>query len=204
MAKMTFTDFGQATSKAFMGDVESRDHVLPAGGQLDSTAQFVGAGEYTIKINDAAAHAGDTTVGVDALPVALPDNTELNFSGVIVKLNGAANAGATSLTVDALAGEIADDATASYDNTADSRIVAAGTLLGRTNAEVLAGDPWGPFGDSDDEIYILLDDVDLNESADCNVVRHGSVIKQNFLPSWAGSSSAAKTKLYANYTIIKG
>ncbi len=204
MAKMTFNDFGQASDAAFMGDFGDREHIVAGGAQLDSTAQFTGAGEYTIKINDAAAHAGDTTVTVDALPVALPDNTELNFGGVILKLNGAKAAGQTSLTVDALAGEIADDAEASYDATADSRLVLSGTLVGRTYTEQQAGDPFGPAGDSDDEVFIVIGDVDLEQSNDCDLVRHGSLIKTNFLPSFAGASSTVKAKLQAQYELIVG
>lgn len=204
MASLKFTDFGQASGAAFMGDIGDREHILPGGAQLDAAALYSSEGTYTIKVNDAAAHAGDTALGVDALPVALPDNTELNFGGVIVKLNGANAAGQTSLVVDALAGEIADDATATYDSTPDSDIVLAGALVGRTNAERLAGDPFGPFGDSDDEIYIVADDVDLTETNDCNLVRHGSMIKYNFLNSWTGASSTAKTKLYDSYEIVKG
>jgi hypothetical protein len=205
MARMEHTDYGQAAVKAFLGDVESRDHVLPGGGQLDSAASY-GAGEevYTIKVNDADVNAGETSITVDALPVALPSGTQLNFSGTIAELTADAAAAATSITVTALTADIANDAEATYDAQADSRFVPAGTLLGRTTAEVLAGDPWGPYGDSDNEIYILLDEVDLEQSPDCNVVRHGSMIKYDFLPSWSASSSTAKAALHANYEIVKG
>lgn len=204
MASMTFTDYGQASSSAFMGDIGDREHILPGGAKLATGGVFAGAGEYTIKVDDADVNAGETSFGVDALPVALPSGTALNFGGVVATLSANAAAGATSLTVNALAGDIANDAEASYDATADTRIVLAGTLLGRTNAERLAGDPFGPFADADDEIYILAEDVDMDETNDANLVRHGSLIKYNFLPSWTGSSATAKTKLYAAYEIVKG
>lgn len=204
MASMTFIDYGQASSSAFMGDIGDREHILPGGAQLDSAATYAGEGAYTIKLNDAAAAQGDTTITVDALPVALPDNAELRFGSVTVTLNGAKAAGQTSLTVDALGGDIADDTEAVYDTSAGTNIVVAGTLLGRTNVERLAGDGFGPFADADDEIYILAEDVDLDATTDCNLVRHGSMIKYDFLPSWTGSSATAKTKLYASYEIVKG
>ena len=201
---MTFIDYGQGTGTAFMGDIGYREHILPGGRQLAEAAEFAGAGEYTITVNDADVNAGETSITVVALPVALPDNTELNFGGVIAKLSANAVAGATSITVDALAGDIADASTASYDATEDARVVNAGTLLGRTTAEVLAGDPFGPFADADDEIYILAEDVNMEETNDCNVVRHGSMIKYNFLGSWTGASSAAKAALHDAYEIVKG
>lgn len=202
MASLKFTDFGQATGAAFMGDLGDREHIF--GGQLDKSANFLGAGVYTIKINDAAAAQGDTTITVDALPVALPDGAKLQFGSVIVTLNGAKAAGQTSLTVLALGGDIADDTEATYDTSADSNIALAGSVVGRTNAEAIAGTAFGPAGDSDDQVYILAEDVDLSVSGDCNLVRHGSLIKQNFLPTWSSLSSTVKGKIYSDYEVVKG
>lgn len=201
---MTFTDFGQATGLAFMGDIGDREHILPGGAQVDDSATWGSAGDYTITINDADVNAAETSITVVALPVALPDNTELNFGGTVAKLSAAAEAGATSITVDALTADIANGLTATYDADTEVRILPAGTLVGRTTAEKLNGDPFGPYGDSDNEIYILAEDVDLEETPDCNLVRHGSMIKYNFLPSWTGSSSTAKAALHASYEIVKG
>lgn len=204
MASMTFNNYGNASSNAFLGDFGSREHVLQGGAMLDNTAVYSGEDAYTIKINDAAAHAGDTSVGVDALPVALPNDTELTFGGVVVKLNGAAILGATSITVDALAGEVADDATATYDATPNSFIVASGTLVGRTVAERNSGADFGPAADGDDEIYITLGDVDMDKSVEVDLVRHGTLIKTNFLPAYAAASSTIKGKLEAQYQLMLG
>jgi hypothetical protein len=187
-----------------MGDYGNREHIVAGGAKLDSSAQFGGAGEYTIKVNDADVNAGETSITVDALPVALPDGTELNFDGVVATLSADASAGATSITVDALAGDIANDAEASYDATADSRVVVAGTLVGRTIAERNSGDDFGPAADADDEVFIVLNDVDLDKTDDVDLVRHGSLIKTNFLPSYSGASSTLKTKLEAAYQLVLG
>lgn len=210
MAKMNFTDYGQASSAAFMGDFGDREHVLAGGAQLDSTATFAGTeGNYTIKVNDAAADAGDVALGVDALPVSIPAGTTLDFGGEFATVATTAAAGATSLAVEPLGEAIADDSEAIFDSLADTNIVPAGTLVGRTNAERLAGDPFGPAADADDEIYIMLHDVDLKDAneddrVDINLVRHGSLIKYNFLPSWDAASATLKGKLYTAYQIIKG
>jgi len=210
MAKLTFTDFGQASSAAFMGDFGDREHILAGGAQLDSTAAFPGTeGNYTITVNDAAAAAGDTALGVVALPVSIPAGTTLDFGGEFATIATTAAAAATSLVVEPLGEAIADASTATYDSLVDTNVVPAGTLVGRTNAQRLAGDPFGPAADADDEVYIMVHDVDLknaneDDRVDIELVRHGSLIKYNFLPSWAGSSSGLKTKLYAAYQIIKG
>lgn len=203
MASIDFTDYGQASNAAFMGDFGNREHVLPGGGELDAAAAFLGEGAYTIQINDAAAAAGDTTIGVDALPVALPDNTELRFGGVVVTLNGAATAGATSLTVDALPGAVADNAQATYDTTADTRIVPAGFVVGRTFTEMAAGAAFGPAADTDDEVFIVLADVNLDRGTHADFVRPNSLIKEDFLPGFAGLSTAVKAKVRARYVCIQ-
>ncbi len=206
MAKMQFTDFGSPSSNAFEGDFGDRDHRLPGGGVLDASAFTQSSGEVLVKVNDADVNAGETTITVDALPGAVPSGAILEFSdGNFAKLSADAAAGATTLTVVALDADIADDATATYDPDPGFDLVSAGTLVGRTNTEKLAGDPFGPFADADDEIYIVAEDVDVTEGdRGAELCRHGSLIKYNYLPSWTGSSAAAKTALHAAYTIIKG
>lgn len=131
MASMTFIDYGQASSRAFMGDISDRNHLMPGGGQL--------------------AVAG-------------------SWSGLT------------------------------------NNLVPAGTIVGRTLAEKLAGDDFGPAADTDDEIFIVHDETSVASGADrvTNLVRAGSQIKYDFLASWAGASSAIKTKLHATYQLIKG
>lgn len=131
MASITYTDYGQAASQAFMGDFGNREHLVPGGGQL--------------------AAAGD-------------------WSGLT------------------------------------ANIVPAGTLVGRTNAEKLAGADFGPAEDADDEVFIVADETSVAAGSDrgTNLVRHGSVIKYDFLPSWAGASATLKGKLHGFYTLIKG
>jgi hypothetical protein len=127
MAGITFTDYGQASSRAWMGDFSNRDHIVPGGGQL-------------------------------------------------------AAAGWSGLT----------------DN-----VVPAGTLVGRTRAEQLAGAEFGPAADTDDEVYITSEDVDLDFGRGVNLVRHGSQIKHDLLPSYAAASAAVKTKVEAAYELVE-
>lgn len=131
MAGVTFTDFGQAASKAFMGDFESREHILPGGAQLAAAGSWSG------------------------------------------------------LT---------------------ANIVPAGTVVGRTDAESAAGADFGPAADADNEFYIVADETDVTAGRDrgTNLVRHGSVIKFNFLPGWAGLSATVKAAVRANYALILG
>lgn len=207
MAKVLFTDFGQTASNSFEGDFSNRDHRVPGGGMIDASAFPLDAQSVQVKVNDADVNAGETAFTVEALSGAIPSGTVLEFSdGNFAKLSANAASGATSLTVVALDADIADDATAVYDPEPSFDILAAGTLLGRTTAEQQSGDPFGPFDDSDNEIFILAEDVDLSDGEDvgANLCRHGSQIKSNFLPSFAGASSTAKAALQAAYDIIKG
>lgn len=66
-------------------------------------------GEYTITVNQADVVAGDTSITVDALPVALPAGTVLDFgsyAAATVTVNGAVTAGATSITIQSFEGFI--------------------------------------------------------------------------------------------------
>lgn len=208
MAKFEFNDFGNSSSAAFLGDFGNREHILAGGAQLDSAASWVVADAdiYTITVNDAAAAVGDVALGVAALPVAIPAGTTLNFTGgkyAIVATSAAA--AATSLVVEPLGEAIADASTATFNSGAeDEALIPAGTLVGRTIAERAAGDSFGPAGDSDDEVFITVADVDLDQTTDVDLVRHGTLIKVNFLPSYTGASSTVKSKLEAKYQLILG
>ncbi len=125
MAKIAYTDYGQATSSAFMGDFTDREHIVL--GQLVATG----------------------------------------WTGLV------------------------------------DGVVPAGTLLGRTNTEKEAGAKFGAAADGDDEIFILADDTDIDRETGCNLVRHGSLIKYDLLPSFAGATVAVKGKLHTMYTLIK-
>lgn len=204
MAKFEFTDFGSASNKAFLGDNGDREHVLAGGMKIDTSAVYNAAGEYIIKLNDNAAAQGDTTITVDALPVALPDNAQLKFGSVTVQLNGAKAAGQTSLTVDALGGDIADDTEATYRVDSAHRVLPAGSVLGQTFTEKEAGTAIGPAADADDEVFITFNEVDLDKESDVDLVRHGTLIKVNFLPVWSGLSSTLKGKVRAQYQTVIG
>lgn len=75
MASLTFTDYGQAASKAFMGDFENREHILPGGAQLAVAASWTG---LTDDIVPAGTVVGRTTAeaeaGADFGPAADTDN----------------------------------------------------------------------------------------------------------------------------------
>lgn len=205
MAKFEFNDFGNASSAAFLGDFGSREHILPGGAQLDDSVTWSGAtSRYTVTVNDADVNAGETAITVVALPAAIPAGTTLDFGDQVAVTTADAALGATSLTVEELGEDIANGATASYDADLDEEVVPAGTLVGRTVAERNSGASFGPAADADDEIFITVADVDLDQTTDVDLVRHGTLIKTNFLPAYAAASATIKGKLEAKYQLILG
>lgn len=97
------------------------------------------------------------------------------------------------------------DAAAFAANAQGRKPVPSGTLLGRTNAERDAGNPWGPAADTDDEICLLaFDIVDAAVNPECEIYRPlvGGVVKLQFLP--AAPSAAVLAKLRAAYNVVKG
>jgi hypothetical protein len=114
-----------------------------SGRQIDwdkVTNAYLAGVSYTVQTNDANAKQGDTTITMDALPVALPLGAVLDFgtlaadaipSGTVLKfgadefaeLTADAAAGATSLTVAALAAQIESADTANYPGVAQRMLV---------------------------------------------------------------------------------
>jgi hypothetical protein len=94
------------------------------------------------------------------------------------------------------------------DFTADSegrKNIPSGTILGRTLAERDAGTGFGPAADTDDEIFVNYFEVtDAAENDDVELYRHGSQIKENFLPGWGSVAAGVKTALRARYICTLG
>lgn len=96
------------SSPGFVADPESIDR--NTGRQIDwtkVTTAYMAGTPYTVTVNDADAAQGDTTLGVDALPVALPIGAVLDFGTLAadayeIETSAQAAAAATSISVVAL------------------------------------------------------------------------------------------------------
>lgn len=195
----------QLSSPVWAGDWLSREHVLPGGARLDPT-QF-NATDAVVVTTTAQAAAAATSITVAALSGAIPAGTTLYFgeTGELARLSANAAAGATSLAVDAIPAQIESGDVATYAGTTGVKAVPSGTAVGRTYTERDAGTGFGPAVNTDDEIYLLAFDVtDAALNPDCDLYRHGSVVKENFLPGWAGLASALKTAIRARYQCTLG
>lgn len=195
----------QLTAAVWAGDFLSRDHMIPGGARADS-AQWAST-DYTITTT-AAAIAGAVALAVTALPVALPSGTTLNFTGAgeFALLTAAAALGATSLTVEALDAAIESGDTATFTVTDPVPVtIVSGTVVGRTLAERDAGTAYGKADAADDEVYIVAFDVyDASINPDIELYRPGSIVKENFLPNWAGLAAGVQTLVRAAYICTRG
>lgn len=120
------------------------------------------------------------------------------------------------LTAPAWAGDYLDRATlipggakvdaAAFTAVDGKKYIPAGTLLGRTLAERDAGDGFGPADVvNDDEIYLLAFDVtDAVYNDDCELYRHKSLVKENYLPGYATIDPADLAKIQELYTCTVG
>jgi len=205
MAKVT-TNANQLTSPVWAGDFLDRNHLVPGGARVDA-AQFFATDSVLVKLSAAAA-ADATSISVDALTGAIPSGTQLYFgeSKEFALTTAAAAAGATSIAVQALPSALEDNDEARYAGVGTNpKRIEAGTLVGRTFAERAAGTAFGPAADADDEVLIVAFDVtDAADSADVELYRPGSVVKENFLPNFSSLSSALLTKLRATYVTTRG
>jgi hypothetical protein len=86
------------------------------------------------------------------------------------------------------------------------KYIPSGTLLGRTFVERTAGTGFGPATvASDDEMFLLaFDVVDALIEDDCELYRHGSLVKENFLPGYATMAAPLLAKIQELYTCTIG
>lgn len=191
-------------SPVWAGDWLDREHLVPGGAKLDP-AQFFGPDAVFVDVGAAGAAQGAVAVPVAALSGPIPSGTVLDFgTNKFARLTAAAAAGATSLTVAALPTALVDADTAWYSGVAVNS-VPSGTIVGRTLAERDASTGFGPAAAADDEVFIVAFDVtDVGVVADCELYRHHSIVKENFLPGWTGIAAAVKTLVRARYTCVRG
>lgn len=90
-------------------------------------------------------------------------------------------------------------------DSAGRKPIPSGTAVGRTFAERDAGTGYGPAGDADDEVYLVAFDVtDAVLNSDVELYRPNSVVKETYVPGFAGLSAAVKAKLRAAYVCTVG
>lgn len=192
------------TAPVFLADYGGRDAYIPGPIELDPTS-FPGIGTPVI-VGAAGAAANATTVPVAALDGAIPSGTTLKLGAKkFALLTAPATKGATSLTVEALPTALVSGDTAIYSGLS-KKLLAAGTYVGRTQAEKDAGTPFGPADAADAERYLLAFSVDFSRSNTATAIRHLVVIKENFLPEWTILSANAPllVALRADYQTQKG
>lgn len=203
MASITYSNWTKNRNAPWMGDFGEREHLMPGGARLDA-AQFRATDAVVVTVS-AAALAGATTITVTALSGPIPNNTLLDFGTTkFARLTAAAATGATTLTVDALPTALAIGDVATYPGIG-LKTIASGTLLGRLRTERDAGVGFGPWATGDEDVYLLAFDVaDAAKNAECELYRHGSLVKENFLPGFATLAAGALTAIRSNYETTRG
>jgi hypothetical protein len=212
---ITRNPYQQNGQPGFIADLLTREHVLPGGAKIDA-ALFTSADAVKVTVATGGAAQGATTVPVTALADAISVGTVLDFGGAkFARLTAAAAKGATSLTVTALVTALAAGDVAYYNKPDQPKRIAAGTLVGCTNAEleaaatvtngVPAGLKWGPAADADDIVrFVVFDITDADTNNDVDLLRPGSLVYVNFVPNWAGLSTTLKNKVRATYELTTG
>ena len=190
---------------AWVGDYLDREHLIPGGARLDPT-QFADAEVVAATVGAAGAALGATSVPVAALTGPIPSGTILDFgSAKFARTTALAAVGATTIAVAALPTALVSGDKATYSPRGARKNIPPGTLVGRTLAERDAETPFGLAADADDEVYLIAFDVtDAANNADCELYRPGSLVKENFLGTFAALSPALKTKVRATYQCVRG
>lgn len=192
------------SSPRWAGDYGSRDYIV-AGGAKIVPAQFNGYDAVVVNVGAAGAAANAVAVPVDALSGPIPNGTVIWFSaGKFIKLNAAAAAGAVSLTTLAIPVALVDADIGTYAGV-DVKYIPSGTIVGRSIAERDAGTGFGPAADTDDEFFLVVNDIrnaDLLD--DVELYRPGGTVYENFLPAFASASATVKAAIRSRYQCTIG
>jgi len=186
---------------SFVADPESIDR--NTGRQIDWTRipnTYKAGTSYTVKANGAALAAA-TSITVDALPIALPTGTVLDFAGAgeFATLTAPAASGATSITVEALDAAIEDNDEATYlVSASNDKVIPGGTSM----AELSSGKvvPRVARPGSEAAIGILWSTATENGVTDAltgYAIIVGGVIYETLLPE---TITSYKTELETNGT----
>ncbi|ABX03207.1 hypothetical protein Haur_0559 [Herpetosiphon aurantiacus DSM 785] len=195
----------QLTSPIWAGDFLDREHLMPGGAKVDAS-QFLATDGAIITLS-ANALVSATSISVTALANPIPANTMLRFgAGKYAYSTAAAAAGATSIAVEALPVALSSGDKATYNGSGTKPVtIVSGTLIGRTWAERDAGTAFGPAADADEEIYFLAFDIsDATKNNDADLYRYNSIVKETFVPGWAGLSSTLKAFVRSHYQCTVG
>jgi len=203
---MRITDNGiNLTTPRWAADFISPKELMPAGGILDLT-QFY-AQDSVLVTTSASASANATSISVVALPEAIPSGAIIDFGTTkFARTTAAAAAGATSISVSALPTALGSGDTGRYAGSGKmKRAVPSGTVLGRTIAERDAGTGYGPFLDTDDEIFIVaFENPDIDMANEVDLVRPGFAVYENYLPGFSAFTSNQKAKLRSLFRMTLG
>lgn len=211
---ITRNPYQQNGQPGFIADLLTREHVLPGGAKIDA-ALFNSADAVKVTVGTGGAAQGATSVpAASALADAIPAGAVLDFGGAkFARLTVAATKGQTTpLTVTALVTALVAGDVAYYNKPGQPKRIAAGTLVGCTNAEleaaavvtngVSAGMKWGPAADTDDIVrFVVFDITDADANPDVDLLRPGSLIYVNHVPNWASVSATLKGKVRAAYEL---
>lgn len=176
---------------------------VPWPAKVDAS-QFVDSQAVKVKLTaNAALNAVSLTV--TAVTAAIPAGTLLRFAaGKYAYVSTAVASGATAIPVEAIPVALATGDTAYYKTRAQVHIP-GGTPLGRTYAERDAGTAFGPAVNTDDEVFLLFEDIeDAATDPTCSLLKNGQPVKENYLPDWANWLTNLQTVIRAKYQCTIG
>jgi len=206
MAFQKFSGGSEVVQPNWMAEALMPDKLLPGGAKVVA-ASFPREDQVVVTLAAGVVTAGANKTLNTATPLTgnIPAGTILDFgSGEYATLTVGATKGTSAITGVTLAADLEGGETATYSGTGDRRIE-SGTLLGRTYAERDAGTGFGPYASNDDEVYLLafqINNADIDN--DATLVRHETLIKENWLPGWAAYTNDAKAALRTAYQVVRG
>jgi hypothetical protein len=214
-----FSSYSRVGLPAWFGEAFDERSLIP-GGALVAPAQFPASDSIRVTASAAGAAAGAVAIPLatalllqaDGSPlavgqVAIPAGALVDFGGAKLAITTTNTVrGATTLAVRALPAAIAAGDTGLYSGIAEKNIL-SGTLVGRTIAERDGGGRLEPWTAGDDDFYLVMWDAWVGGSSssdEVDLVRPGTIVKENWLPGWATLPAPMRAAIRGRYQCIVG
>ncbi len=204
MAKMAFE-----IDKSYMRPAWPAEAIGPqnmvAGGAKVVPSGFPSSDSFTVTVTAAETASATATIAVSALKGQVAKGYTLNFgSGKYATLNAIALKGAINIDAN-LAANLIGTETYLYPGTSGIKFIPAGTFVSRTFAERDAGIGFHKAVATDHEFYLLaFDTPDASVNPDCELLRHGALVRDHLLPGWTDLAANIQALIRANYECVRG
>lgn len=186
--------------QAWLGEAANYNTMMPHGAKINPVG-IDPIDKVTLTVSGAIAANATKIVLTQPLnnSLGIQSGMTLTFGSTSVITSEWTSPASKELLIFPSPGTIADAATYAFPGYG-ARPIRDGIAVGRTFAERDAGAMFGLADANDDEIYLVaFPKPDVIHDNDIDLIRHGTRIRENYLPNFSTYAAGLQTKLRNSY-----